>query len=105
MTITDLHARGLVRAYLEQERERRTVAENELAQAEEAIRLRDREINDLKRKVDIGVKAEHVVAQTQELDPEEVRRACQPVPLHQSPMAVTGPGRIPPSWAHKNEEA
>ncbi|MFF1709255.1 hypothetical protein [Streptomyces sp. NPDC058268] len=63
---------------------------------EAVVHLRDRQIDDLTRKVDVGVKAEHVIAKTQELDGEEIRRHCtKPVPLHQSPMAaVTDPGRV-----------
>lgn len=77
-----------------QEKERRETAEKELAQAEEAIRLRDRRIADLERRVDVGVKAEHVIAKTQELDVDEIRRHCV-MPLHQSPMAaVTDPGHV-----------
>jgi hypothetical protein len=86
------------------EKERRRLAETELAQAEAAVRLRDKVIADLKRKVDVGVKAEHVIAKTQEIDPEQVRRYCVK-PLHQSPLAVTDPGRVPPSWAATDEPA
>jgi hypothetical protein len=88
----------------QQEKQLRQLAETELAQAEAAIRLRDQIIADLKRKVDVGVKAEHIIAKTQELDPEQVRRYCVK-PLHQSPLAVTDPGRVPPSWAVPNEPA
>jgi multidrug resistance efflux pump len=50
------------------------------------VHLRDQQIDDLTRKVDTGVKAEHVIAQTQPI----------PVPLHQSPLAaVTDPGNVP----------
>lgn len=82
---------------LRKERERREIADRALAQAEEAIRLRDREIADLRRKLDVGVKAEHVIAETQELSAEEVRRHCV-MPLGQAREAgllgpVTDPGR------------
>lgn len=50
------------------EEKRRKAAEAELAQAEEVIRLRDQRIADLARRLDIGVKAEHVIAKTQEND-------------------------------------
>lgn len=78
------------------EQERRRVAERELAQAEATIRLRNQEISDLKRRVDVGVKAEHVIAKTQEIDPEEVRRYCiTPVHLSKAPFATANPGRLP----------
>lgn len=87
-------------------------AGEEIGQLEEAVRLRDQQIEDLKRKVDVGVKAEHVVAQTQEIDPEEVRRICaqsvtginpppavtQVMPLHDSPLA--SPAHVP-AWAKR----
>ncbi|MGW7726290.1 hypothetical protein ACWGJ6_23510 [Streptomyces canus] len=68
-------------------------AGEEIRQLEEAVELRDRRIADLERKVDVGVKAEHIVAKTQEIDPEQVRQMCaRPVPLHQAPFASTDPG-------------
>jgi hypothetical protein len=80
---------------LADEKDRREVAEKALEQAEAVIRLRDQRIADLERKVDVGVKAEHVVAKTQELSVDEIRRHCiTPVPLHQAPFATTDPGRI-----------
>ncbi|MEU5580993.1 hypothetical protein ABZ791_30420 [Streptomyces huasconensis] len=51
---------------------------------EALVHLRDQQIDDLTRKVDIGVKAEHVIAATQPI----------PVPLHQSPLA-TDLGSVP----------
>ncbi|WP_171117878.1 MULTISPECIES: hypothetical protein [unclassified Streptomyces] len=83
---------ALLRRDLADEQERRKTAEKELQQAEEVIRLRDREIADLKRKVDVGVKAEHVIAKTQELSVDEIRKHCV-MPLHQAPFATTDPGR------------
>ncbi|WP_230536423.1 hypothetical protein [Streptomyces sp. OUCMDZ-3434] len=41
------------------------VARNELAQAEQAIKGRDRRIADLEHRVAVGVRAEHVIADTQ----------------------------------------
>ncbi|MEU8642323.1 hypothetical protein AB0C91_10435 [Streptomyces sp. NPDC048674] len=85
---------------LQAEQERRAVAEKELQQAEEAIRLRDRRIAELERKISVGVNAEHVIAETQELSADEIRRHCvKPMPLHQAPFATTNPGRVRPSWA------
>ncbi|MFF2475136.1 hypothetical protein [Streptomyces sp. NPDC058066] len=70
----------------EQEKERREQGERAIAQLEAAVELRDQEIADLKRRVDVGVKAEHVIAKTQPI----------PVvmPLHQSPMAATDPAAV-----------
>jgi 5'-3' exonuclease len=86
------HDRDEVYAMWKAEKERRETAEKELEQAENAIRLRNQRIADLERRVDVGVKAEHVIARTQEIDPAEVRRYCV-TPLHLAPMAaVTDPG-------------
>lgn len=78
--------------------ERADIAANQLAQAEEAIRLRDRTIAELQRRLDVGVKAEHVVAATQELDCRDLRERFADGPvraLNHSPMAaVTDPGHI-----------
>ncbi|MEU2313095.1 hypothetical protein [Streptomyces albidoflavus] len=41
------------------------VARAELAQAEEAVKLRDRRIADLERRIAVGVRAEHIIADTQ----------------------------------------
>ncbi|MFK4869032.1 hypothetical protein ACI3K4_27840 [Streptomyces sp. CSMPJR101] len=82
------------------ERTRRENAEKALVQAENAIRLRDRRISDLNRKIDVGVKAEHVIAQTQEIP------VITPViPLHEAPFATTDPGRVRPSWAEPDPAA
>lgn len=74
------------RAALAAERERRRLAEQELQRAESVIRLRDQRIADLERRIDVGVKAEHVIARTQELSVEEIRRHCVK-PLWESPLA------------------
>jgi chromosome segregation ATPase len=76
-----------------------TVAREELRQAEETIRLRDREIADLERRVDIGVKAEHAVTQTQEI-PIVQAPQHRVVPLHESPLA--DPAHIP-AWARDDD--
>ncbi|MEU0847666.1 hypothetical protein ABZ387_06825 [Streptomyces flaveolus] len=77
-------------------------ARKEIQQLEETVRLRDQQITDLQRKVDIGVKAEHVVTRTQELSVEEIRRHCiKPVPLHQAPFATTDPAHVP-AWASRD---
>jgi hypothetical protein len=67
-----------------------------IRQLEGAVRYRERQIDDLNRKINVGVRAEHVIAKTQELDPEEIRRHCTPVPLWESPLA--NPANIPPAW-------
>lgn len=74
--------------------ERRDNAEKALRQAEATIRLRDHTITELRRKLDVGVKAEHVIAKTQELSVEEIQRHCV-MPLHQSPLA--DPAHVP-AW-------
>lgn len=76
---------------LRQEEERRQLAEIELVQAEEAIRVRDATIADLQRRVDVGVKAEHIIAQTQEIP------VITPVmPLHEArDEGLLDPASIP----------
>ncbi|MFB7736245.1 hypothetical protein ACFC08_18030 [Streptomyces sp. NPDC056112] len=82
-----------------EERQRRENAEKALAQAENVIRLRDQQIADLQRKVDVGVKAEHVIARTQEIPVEEIRQHCarsaRVMTLQQAHCIgpVTDPGR------------
>lgn len=70
----------------------------EIRQLEAAVELRNQRIEDLERKVEVGVKAEHVIAQTQ-----EIPVITHVMPLHQSPRAVTDPGRVPPSWAREDD--
>ncbi|MGX1254102.1 hypothetical protein RKD48_006613 [Streptomyces ambofaciens] len=92
-------------AALEQERQRRELAETELAQAEAAVELRDQTIADLERRLTVGVLAESAATKTQELSIAEIRRHCvKPVPLHQAPFATVDPGRVPPTWARGNDE-
>jgi chromosome segregation ATPase len=79
-------------------REDLALAREEIRQLEEAVELRDQTIADLERKVDVGVKAEHVIARTQ-----EIPVITRVMPLHESPMAVADPGRVPPSWAGLDE--
>lgn len=83
--------------------ERRDIAEKALAQAEEVIRLRDREIDDLKRRLDIGVKAEHIVAKTQELDLRTLQERFETGPVRRlgaSPLAATHPAHVP-AWVQR----
>ncbi|MFE4420369.1 hypothetical protein [Streptomyces sp. NPDC056817] len=75
-----------------------------IRQLEKVVRLRDRQIDDLQRKVTIGVRAEHVIAKTQELDPEEIRKHCTQTRVMTLQQAhcigpVTDPGRTHPAWA------
>ncbi|WPO73978.1 hypothetical protein [Streptomyces sp. KN37] len=58
-------------------REDLSAARQQIRHLSALVALRDQQIDDLTRKVDIGVKAEHVIAATQPI----------PVPLHQSPQA------------------
>jgi hypothetical protein len=85
-----------------EEKQRRLQAEKTIRQLEAVIRLRDQQIDDLIRKLEVGVNAEHVIAKTQAMDADEIRAHCaKPVPLHQSPMAIvtdTGRGLRATSW-------
>ncbi|MEU3613423.1 hypothetical protein ABZ725_14065 [Streptomyces sp. NPDC006872] len=60
---------------------------------------------DLERRLNIACQATAAADQTQEIDTATVARICaKPVPLHQAPMAATtDPGRVPPSWALKEQ--
>ncbi|MEU6990296.1 hypothetical protein ABZ953_06495 [Streptomyces sp. NPDC046465] len=90
-------------------REDLRAARKQIRHLEAIVLLRDRKIDDLNRKIDVGVKAEHVISKTQELDGEEIRRHCAtaiPVlPLHASPQAaVTNPGIVrQTSWGQAAE--
>ncbi|WP_328632073.1 hypothetical protein [Streptomyces sp. NBC_00356] len=86
--ITDLE--GDVRKW----KSRAEIAERTVGQLEAVVRLRDQQIEDLARKVDIGVKAEHAVTETQ---PFAV------LPLHQSPLADPASPAHVPSWADDTE--
>lgn len=66
---------------------RAETAERTITQLEDVVRLRDEQIDDLRRKVTVGVNAEHVIAKTQEIP-------ILPVPLHQAPFAATDPVHI-----------
>ena len=72
-------------------KERAETAEKAVGQLEAVVRLRDQQIDDLTRKVEVGVKAEHAVTATQ---PFTV------LPLHQAPLA--NPANIP-SWARGDD--
>ncbi|MGY1579202.1 hypothetical protein [Streptomyces sp. MN13] len=66
------------------------IARKEIRQLEATIRLRDEQIADLQRKVDVGVKAEHIIAQTQELPA-----------VPEAPFATPAPARLP-AWAERD---
>jgi hypothetical protein len=89
------------------ERTRRENAEKALVQAENAIRLRNRTIDDLKHKLDVGVNAEHVIAQTQEMEiPADLRERFAEGPvvaLNQTPMARRRPDHVP-GWVKDQAE-
>lgn len=72
------------------------LARTEIRQLEAAVELRDQQIEDLERKVDIGIKAEAAAARTQEIP------VITPVPLHRAPMAATSPVHVP-AWAVADE--
>jgi chromosome segregation ATPase len=57
---------------LADERQARAVAEKALEQAEKTIRLRDQEIDGLKRTAGIRAQAENVITPTQEIPAEQV---------------------------------
>ncbi|CAL9646555.1 hypothetical protein [Streptomyces sp. enrichment culture] len=91
-------------AALEQERQRRELAETELAQAEAAVELRDQTIAALERRLAVVSLAESAATKTQEMSIAEIRRHCvKPVPLHQAPFATVDPGRIPPTWTRGDD--
>lgn len=70
----------------------------------ETIRGLEGIIAGLQHRLGIACKANAAADQTQEIDPEEVRRNCiKPVPLHQSPMARREPDHVP-GWV-KDEGA
>jgi hypothetical protein len=87
--------------------ERLDNAGQEIQQLEETVRLRDQRIADLEHRVDVGVKAEHVIAQTQEMEiPADLRERFADGPvvaLNQTPMARRSPDHVP-GWV-KDEEA
>lgn len=70
--------------------EDRRIARAELAQAEEAVKLRDRRIADLEHRIAVGVRAEHVIADTQPCPVLDGRFEQGPVRrLGASPLADT----------------
>lgn len=81
-------------------------AREEIRRLEQVVGRRDEQIADLERRLEAQVAAEHVIAETQELDGEEIQRHCiRPVPLHEAPFATTNPGRVRPSWAKDDPAA
>lgn len=60
----------------------------------------EQRVADLEHRLDIACQANAAADETQEINPEVVKRLCiTPVPLHQAPFATTDPGRVRPSWA------
>jgi hypothetical protein len=108
----DILIRGLRLQLAEQEDRHAEVIARIDARHAETVRGLERQIAELEHRLDVGVKAEHVVAKTQEIDPEEVARICaqstaginpppavtQVMPLHQSPLA--SPAHVP-TWAKR----
>ena len=81
-----------------------TVARIDARHAEIVTGL-ERQLADLEHRLGIACRATAAADQTQEIDPEAVKRMLgRPVPLHQAPFATTDPGRVRPSWA-RNEES
>lgn len=74
-------------------REDTRTAKQSIRHLEAIVHLRDREIDKLQRRIDVGIKAEHVIAKTQEIDTAELQQrftAGPVVSLHHSPQADTG---------------
>ena len=94
-----------LKAVLAGEREARAGIEKDRDAQERWIQHLQEQLAQRTRRLDVGVKAEHVIAETQELSVEEIRRHCTPVPLHQAPFATTNPGRVRPSWATNDPAA
>lgn len=66
----------------------------------EIVRGLEQQVADLERRLAIACQASAAADQTQEIDPETVRRICaQPVPLYEAPFATVDPGDVRPSWA------
>jgi len=73
-------------------------AHEEIHRLETVVRRRDQEIQQLNERITVAVKAEHVIARTQELDVSELRdrfTTGTPVRLGASPLAATNPGHVP----------
>lgn len=88
------------------ERTRRENAETELVQAENVIRLRNRENGELKRRLQITVFAEAAATETQELDLRSLQERLADGPvrtLNQSPQARRQPGHVP-GWVKDQPE-
>ncbi|MDF2707041.1 MAG: hypothetical protein K0R62_2693 [Nonomuraea muscovyensis] len=76
-----------------------TVARIDARHAETVAGL-ERQVADLEHRLGIACQASAAADQTQEIDPEVVKRMTgPPVPLHQAPFAVTDPGHVRPAWA------
>lgn len=80
-----------------------TVARIDARHAETVAGL-ERQVADLEHRLAIACQASAAADQTQEIDPEVVKRiTAPPVPLHQAPFATTDPGRVRPSWVTAEE--
>jgi hypothetical protein len=78
-----------------------TVARIDARHAETVAGL-ERQVADLEHRLGIACQASAAADQTQEIDPEVVKRMTAqrvPVPLHQAPFETTDPGCVRPSWA------
>ena len=102
----DLLIKGLRLQLEEQEAAHREVIARIDERHAEIVRGLERQIADLERRLDIGVKAEHVVAKTQEIEiPRDLRdrfAAGAVLALNQSPLTRQSPVHVP-GWV-KDEQ-
>lgn len=95
----NLCIRGMRVQLDDQEREQaETVARIDARHAETVAGL-ERQVADLEHRLAIACQASAAADQTQEIDPEVVKRLTAPMPLHQAPFATTDPGHVRPAWA------
>ncbi|MEU0831243.1 hypothetical protein [Streptomyces sp. NPDC005969] len=79
-------------------REDLTAARQTITQLEAVVKLRDQEIDRLAERIRIGIGAEHVIAETQEIDVRDIRArfaAGLVVTLAHSPQAAVDPTHVP----------
>jgi chromosome segregation ATPase len=98
--ITDLEddVRRL-RAELADEQGARAVAERDVEARDRWIRDLENQVTDAERRLDVRKLAETAVARTQ-----EIPIVTRVMPLHQAPFATTNPGRLPCTWAVRDDE-
>ncbi|MEV7034544.1 hypothetical protein AB0N99_30485 [Streptomyces sp. NPDC093272] len=94
----DFLIKGLQLQLEEQAAEHHKVIARIDARHAEVVEGLEAQIAELERRISIGVLAESVVTETQELSVEEIHRHCVK-PLYEAPFATVNPGRVTPSWA------